>query len=876
MDQNILFLDKIRSVLTQILALLLFILLSFAASPALAQTHISKSTVGDLLGNTPSTLDWKTNEIAIPFDLPEMVWVDKVEVLVSAQPTGALRHRRNLRLRINNSDPIILNAQGLRFDARVKLAQKHLRRTGNKLYISGISTSSTCAGPNHAGWEINKDRSLLVFYGRNMTRDLTLRDLTSMWDDPTDNISRIGVKVVGDDKFRHESLIAQAMALRTGQTPQLRTAFAGNHLDIIAGLRPDVKSYIRRTKNRTGSGAEIILDESRPPRLILTGDTPEDVRNAVNAFAIHKLPETRRVITTPHELALQPGLSTQRVVFDKSHKLLTAGVLNSPNSWVTPSMRFNFDTPHASQKAGQVILRINGNTDTLAENSTLDVKLNGRRLGDTQIDKRRKTVRFDIPEGYLVGSDNLVEITPDLRPNSGIETCDVVNTRPGFSLGLGSKVVIKGKIDKGVHDIANIAASTGPFFKSKNVVIYSTSTRTNDRKAALRLIAEMSLKTGQAWTHAEFIEGSNPVIPTTDNILIIGPKTRAMDALLDHAPKALRLALNGQSIPDTSNEKIASRTLRVASLDDVEAFKLAAATSAQSKSRYNTGLMAIHDDPDSLQTIGVITTRPGVSFAALAPHLLKPEIWNGLSGSVAQWDKDKAIMVQTSLAKQLTTSPAKYNNFDLNPFKSFDWGQLDTMTDDMKQSLHDIWEQPRRNIVKKNNDFWANIKSKQQAFFEKKYNQPREVKPILTPDTTPLDTRQVNIDQPLTKTQPTLKVAALPIPRTKPALPTLKLRGSYDGNESLKLTPLKPNKLAGLAHKSSDIGTAFSNMTNAVKQKAVRSYNAVDQWGEAVNNSRKSQGKAEILPATPILFMILIIFGLLILLSLTAPKQLRY
>ena len=68
------------------------------APQSMAQTHISKATVGELIDGGSMRLDWKNSEIVIPFDLPDTVWVDKVEFLVSASPTGALRHNRNLHL----------------------------------------------------------------------------------------------------------------------------------------------------------------------------------------------------------------------------------------------------------------------------------------------------------------------------------------------------------------------------------------------------------------------------------------------------------------------------------------------------------------------------------------------------------------------------------------------------------------------------------------------------------------------------------------------------------------------------------------------------------------------------------------------------------
>lgn len=865
------------------IASLFMAILCMSAVTATAQSHISKTSAGDLMGTEPSILDWKTNEIIIPFDLPETVWVDKVEVLISARPTGALRHRRNLHLRINGSDPIILKAQGQRFDARVKLAQKHLRRRGNKLYISGISTSSTCAGPNHAGWEINKERSLVVFYGRNMTRDLNMRDLVSLWNQPATNPSVIGLKVVGEDKFRHESLITQAMTLRTGQIPRLHTAFSGNKIDIIAGTRQDVKPYIRRVKNRTGDGAQIILDESRPPRLILTGDTAEEVRASVDAFATHKLPVTRRTQLTPYELTLQPVLSQPRTVFDKRHKLSDAGILRPTNKWITPPLSFNFDTPYASQRSGEMILRLNGG-DTLSDTSSLDISLNGQHLGKTQIDAKRKTVRLNIPDGYLIGTDNKIEITPDLLPSKAIETCDVAATRPEFSLGLGSKIMIKGKVDKSVHDISNFAASTGPFASSKNVVIYGTSRRHSDRLSTLRLMGQMAHISGKAWTHANFIEGANPVIPPTDNVLIVGPKVKAMDSLLTHAPKALRLALNGQKIPDLPEEQRIAGILKVAAVDADQAFQLAAARSNKNVRRYASGLMALHDDPDRRQTIGIISTRPGASFSTAAANLLKPEIWNNLSGSVAQWGAREAHMVQTAQPKKLLNSqPLDYKNLSFDNLPSFSSESLDNLNDKVSEALYDIWHGPVQNTKDSGAVFWASLEDKWASVFTKDESSPRELRDITPSQPEPNTLRSNTARAP----EPAPSFLDTYINRSRAVEPTaaatqvnvgpqaLKLRGAYTPNESTSTKRAYIDFDFSSSNAWNGVQSAFSGGLSYIKSKSMKLYNNFDQWSQSINKTRVAKGENPVIPS-PLLALLLLIFGCLILMAMARPHQLKY
>ena len=830
------------------------------ASLASAQSHISKTSIGEIVGNDPTVLNWKTNEVVIPFDLPGTVWVDKVEVLISARPTGELRYRRNLKVRVNGSKPIILQAQGQRFDARVTLEQRHLRQRGNNLYISGISTTSACAGPNHAGWEIDKDKSIIVFYGRNMTRDLSMRDLSAMFKQPKSGATKLGLKIVGEDQFRNEALVTQSVTLRTGSIPNLRSAFSGNDLDIVAGVRSDVAQYIRRTSSRSGSGAQIILDESRPPRLILTGDTPADVREAVNAFANHKLPITRRLEVRPAELTLQPVLANTRVSFEKTHKLADAGALRPAEKWITPPLSFKFDTSYAAQRGGELILRLNGN-ETISDSSSLSVSLNNKPLGQTKIDAKRKTIRLNIPQGHLIGAENELIVTTDLRPDAAVPTCDVIKINPGFSLGLGSKIALSRNVDKTIHDVSNLASPNGPYALSKNVAIISTAVNNTDRLATLRLMGHMAHISGSAWTHADFIEGAAPVIADTENILIIGPRTTALEPFLTHAPKALRLALKGQKIPNIPEERVAE-VLRVAALDSNQAFKLASSSARNQAKRFTSGLVSIFDDPDNAQTISVITAYPGGSFSTAAQSLLKPDVWNGLSGSVAQWDGTGARMIQTSQPKLLTQSQPLYiKEVSLNNLISLDWEAFGLVHDDMMEALYKIWDKPASNVSNFIDKVRANIEDKWSAFFSSTNDEPRRVRGI-----------------PETVTPEAVTPANAPSETAvKAAKPSLALRGATETTIPVPtakptLTPSSPQLTDNLSSGFSALKSNALTAVNSLKAYAQNSYNNFDAWVASMNRNRRAQGLAPI-ASSPVLALILLLCAGLIIMGLARPTQ---
>jgi len=852
--------NLVSSVYRFVLICLGFAILADAPSAA-AQNHISKVSIDNLVENNTTTLDWKTNEIMIPFDLPETVWIDHVEFLVSAQPTGQLRQHRNLQLRLNGSEPIILKAQGQRFDARIRLETKHLRRRGNRLYLSGIATSPTCPSPNSAGWDISQDRSMLVFYGRNMTRDMNLRDLNAVWSQNHNaQAPNIGLKVIGTESFRHESLIMQAVALRTSTIPKINTVFSGNKIDIIAGLRRDVSTYIRSEKGQGGTGAQVIIDEKRPPRLIITGDTEEELRAAVNAFARHKLPLTRRTFTTANEISLQPPLSSNRQEFNKTHPLSDAGVLTTGNSWLTPAQSFSFDTSYAAQRTGSLILKVNA-SEKIAQDSILYVTLNGRKLGQTQLDVQRKTVRFDIPEGYLIGSNNKIKIQPDLKPSADLDICSVSETTPQFSLGLGSKITLSSPPNEDIHDLSNFAALSGPFAQSDSFLVYGTGRNGSEKRASLQLMGRLALISGQAWIEAEYITGKTPLIPSTGNILIIGPKTSKMEDILANAPKALRLALNGKKIPAIEDDKVAS-ILKVAALDEQQAFKLAAASTSRAASSYTSGLIALYDDQTSQRTIGVITTRPGASFAAAASNLLKPTLWNSLQGSVAQWDESGTNMLQIAQPKYLASSR---NASSLKGFGAFNWDKIELVNPDWSDNLKDFWSVSAQSVSEKTAAIWESVNIRWNDIFNPSNSKPEEAPNLSLTRNKNIDGQSTNdIPVPIIKPQPRSKT-------TRATAKSVPLRGAYDPEnfKNRQSNPIIKPKIFN------DVKSMASNSLESIKTLGSRAYGDFQAWGNQINSQRQSSGKRPLVP-TPILALLCLVFLSLILLSIASPHQRRY
>ena len=465
-------------------------------------------------------------------------------------------------------------------------------------------------------------------------------------------------------------------------------------------------------------------------------------------------------------------------------------------------------------------------------------------------------IRLDIPQGHLIGAGNELVVTTDLRPDESVTTCDVAKTRPGFSLGLGSKITLSGNIDKSIHDVSNLASPIGPYALSKNVVIISTAQNTNDQIATLRLMGHMAHISGSSWTHADFREGTS-IVPQTENVLVVGPRSSDLDPFLTHAPKALRLALKGQTIPNIPEARVAE-VLRVAALDSNQAFKFASSSARNQAKRFTSGLVSIFDDPDTAQTISVITAYPGGRFSTAAQNLINPDVWNALSGSVAQWDGAGARMLQTSQPKLLTQSQPLYiKEVSLSNLLSLDWEAYGIVHDDMMEALYKVWEKPASTVSRFVSGLRSNIEDKWSDLFSGIDDEPRRLR-----------------GEPQQAEQ-----AVKPAATT--SSPSLALRGpsgSAAGNDILVPTQ-KPSYAPPTASTADGLSSGLAGLkssaiaaVNSVKTYSQDSYKNFDAWVESMNSNRREQGLAPI-ASSPILALIILLCAGLILMGLARPKQ---
>jgi len=126
-------------------------------------------------------------------------------------------------------------------------------------------------------------------------------------------------------------------------------------------------------------------------------------------FATRQLPKTRRPISSLGELNLQNLLGSGTAKIDKKSDLAELAV---PTNIAAGAQSYKFGVLDPASASGEVLLRLSS-TDTMADKSRLSVALNGNILGAAKLDKKRKTVAFEIKPGTLNATSNVLNLVPE-------------------------------------------------------------------------------------------------------------------------------------------------------------------------------------------------------------------------------------------------------------------------------------------------------------------------------------------------------------------------------------------------------------------------------------------------------------------------------
>jgi hypothetical protein len=366
------------------------------------------------------------------------------------------------------------------------------------------------------------------------------------------------------------------------------------------------------------------------------------------------------------------------------------------------SLRFDVEGPLAS--GGDILLRHAAPKAVAHAENTLTLSLNGKFIGQTSLDKRNKSVAFQIPQGALQGQDNVLKVTSDIETENLNGCLGQSYTQNSPTFGKHSRITLTSETETPLSDLSRLTATGAPFSDANGKETLLVLPKNNaDYQAALGLLAKLAAKQGAGWSEAEFTRDHTQVetLALQRNVLFILPAEDIPQKAKSAAPKSFLSALTGKSqdgenLLTTEAERYAS----VASLGGSFAFK-----NAQHNRIANGGVAALYASPYQFDKIaGVITNVPGDSFGSALENLSQPRHWNQLEGSVARWNDKTVLMTELSLPLPefvRSIRPAPSTGYQL------DWPEIDFAA--VSFALPDLkWPSVNWGELKEKATFWEN------------------------------------------------------------------------------------------------------------------------------------------------------------------------
>ena len=539
-------------------------------------------------------LDWRTPIQSFTLELAPSNWVESADLVLWADPidvVGANPQGRDIRVSLNGGDPVPVELDRVGFTARIPLPLEDIRPGTNTVRIALENAPGTCLHAGHGGWTVDLLRSRLETKARPRESAILLDELRAWLARPTTQPIVAGIRTVGEDASAWEALIAQGLALRTHHVP--RYALGGDavrgDVQVIAGTRQALTGMIDDPAVLGGKGARIAIHSGRPLRVIVTGDTEEQVREAADSFATYRIPNARRRIGTPVSFALAGRLDTDRATLRRRTQLSDLGGLDFSANWGAGESTVRFDMDNASSARGMLHLDIE-RSPLISENSHVDVRLNGRDLGRVGLAELRTRSQIAVPQGWMQGRDNSLSLLPSLTPAT--PGCAPDLAAAGIAVRKGSRLDILSAPRVAAGDISNLTDGNSPLtddFGQHTTVAMPASSR--QRVHALRLLGQLARSSGGGLVAADYTvdAGTSP----TGDILYIGSPSDTTTL-----PRSLRLAL--------------SETGR-------------------------GGVVGVY--PQSDRWIGVMAPEAAGSLGSLA-NALVGSAWDDLSGGIARVDGD--------------------------------------------------------------------------------------------------------------------------------------------------------------------------------------------------------------------------------------------
>lgn len=654
-----------------------------------------KTTVGAVQSNSVSfseltpklsdpILDWRAPSHTIEFDLADSDWTSGLSLILSADPMGRVNPTTPFFVRLNSGDPIRINTKGKGFDARIKLKTSELRETKNKLTIYlGAPKNASCFLPKDGEWSINLQGSSLKLRTRAKSQNYVINDLKERFNNTIIAPSAIGLIAKGPNATKHQALMAQSIGLRMETMPRFTTLNYTGEVDFVIGRRDAIKNNIRNKNVLQKSGPKIVVDTGRPLRVIVTGDTDAEVDRAVSAFAQFELPTSDADYIDAGFFSLQPRLQpTDKLIHKSKTRLSDLGRIDFEKSWKPGTSQLVFDVKNSQSARGEILLRLNTPSSLIEAKSDLTLSLNGTPLGKTNLDKKRKSVSFDIPKGLLQGQNNTLKLEP-LAKYENVENCSQIAYEDNaLYLGLGSSLKIDKSNETPISDVSNLMTTGAPFsdLNGEDTLLVLPKSAENYH-IALDMLARLAQTSGKSWANAVIIRDVDSVSAKAQNknLLFIMPSNELPPRLKNSAPKTLKLALNGRASQGVN--LTAKEIQQYASNELIESIRDTPRASSNNQSVNSGGVAALYESPfDKDKVVAVITNTPKQSFKSTMAFLKKQDHWNAIEGSVARWNKNSVLM--TELSSDLPNFVRSTPDLSFSDTVKYRFDKLKTVTSD--------------------------------------------------------------------------------------------------------------------------------------------------------------------------------------------------
>lgn len=634
---------------------------------------LADMTHGDVY-RTTHTLDWRQPTLQLWFDLPASERTSEIVLNLSADPLTRVSAGTPLQVQFNNDTPVPVMSNGRGFEATLSFDPAKGRDRRNSLRITyATPAGADCVTPEHGQWSIDLVQSTLKIAGRARTRNMSLKEVEARLSQPALSPKRIGLVAFGPNATDMQALAAQGMALRTPTLPSFSVTPRGTDFNVLMVTRDRLFDYTDDPMILDSKGPRVFVPKGRPTQLIFTAETDAEILETLKLFSTRHLPSATRPITSPGEIDMQARLDQNNVRVDRRKKLSELDQNRAysgfgTRDWTSGTQTYRFNVTDPANTGGEILLRLSTSND-LAKTSRLRLALNGEVLGAAKLDRRRKSVLFDIEPGQLNATSNVLSLLPELDAKAGYSCSAPRSDRPSFTVRNGSRLTLKATTPSAVTELSRLTSTGSVFATSESYIALPRDAR--DYEASLRVLARLAKSAGQGFVQADFTRKAD--IRTNGHLLVIGSAATQTEILggFSGAPVALRQAMSGQPVSGENRLRAASE--RFASLGTDELAVQYAAAQSEPR-RVNRGGVAALYGAGQGRLIGIISSTPGESFSAAANRLVQPAHWNAIRGGVSRWDSASVLMAQTAQPAPGVNLP-ETGGFSLAGFDLpvFDW-----------------------------------------------------------------------------------------------------------------------------------------------------------------------------------------------------------